>query len=131
MKEAQRFGWKPKIVGHNTVADPVVLDLAGAEALEGVCVNLTTAVDSMDKPAVKNANEILAKYYPQTKPGCYYPYLGMAGPTTAGLSLWRITLAHEARGDVRGPRCVPVACLVDCRRPSPQPAKVGAPALSY
>ena len=32
----------------------------------------------MDTPAVKNANEILAKYYPQTKPG-YYPYLGMAG----------------------------------------------------
>jgi branched-chain amino acid transport system substrate-binding protein len=78
VKEAQRLGWKPKIVGHNTVADPVVLDLAGAEALEGVYVNLMTAVDSMDTAAVKNANEILAKYYPQTKPG-YYPYLGMAG----------------------------------------------------
>jgi branched-chain amino acid transport system substrate-binding protein len=78
VKEAQRLGWKPKIVGHNTVADPVVLDLAGAEALEGVYVNLMTAVDSMDTPAVKNANKILAKYYPQTKPG-YYPYLGMAG----------------------------------------------------
>jgi ABC-type branched-subunit amino acid transport system substrate-binding protein len=78
VKEAQRLGWKPKIVGHNTVADPVVLDLAGGEALEGVYVNLMTAVDSMDTPAVKNANKILAKYYPQTKPG-YYPYLGMAG----------------------------------------------------
>jgi branched-chain amino acid transport system substrate-binding protein len=78
VKEAQRLGWKPKIVGHNTVADPVVLDLAGAEALEGVYVNLMTAVDSMDTPTVKKANEILAKYYPQTKPG-YYPYLGMAG----------------------------------------------------
>jgi branched-chain amino acid transport system substrate-binding protein len=78
VKEAQRLGWKPKVVGHNTVADPVVLDLAGAEALEGVYVNLMTAVDSMDTPAVKNANKILAKYYPQTKPG-YYPYLGMAG----------------------------------------------------
>ena len=78
VKEAQRLGWKPKIVGHNTVADPVVLDLAGAEALEGVYVNLMTALDSMDTPAVKDANKILAKYYPQTKPG-YYPYLGMAG----------------------------------------------------
>lgn len=78
VKEAQRLGWKPKIVGHNTVADPVVLDLAGAEALEGVYVNLMTAVDSMDTPEVKKANEILAKYYPKTKPG-YYPYLGMAG----------------------------------------------------
>jgi branched-chain amino acid transport system substrate-binding protein len=78
VKEAQRLGWKPSIVGHNTVADPVVVDLAGAEALEGVYVNLMTAVDSMDSPAVKKANEVLAKYYPQTKPG-YYPYLGMAG----------------------------------------------------
>jgi hypothetical protein len=56
----------------------VVLDLAGPAAVEGVYVNLMTAVDNMDKPAVKQANEILAKYYPQTKPG-YYPYLGMAG----------------------------------------------------
>lgn len=78
LKEAQRLGWKPKIIGHNTMADPVVLDLAGAEALESVYVNLMTAVDTLDKPAVKKANEILAKYYPQTKPG-YYPYLGMAG----------------------------------------------------
>jgi len=77
-KEAQRLGWKPKMVGHNTVADPVVLDLAGPEALEGIYVNLMTAVSSMDTPAVKQANELLAKYYPQTKPG-YYPYLGMAG----------------------------------------------------
>ena len=78
LKEAQRLGWKPKIVGHNTVADPVVLDLAGPEALEGVYVNLMTAVDTMGTPAVKKADEILAKHYPKTKPG-YYPYLGMAG----------------------------------------------------
>lgn len=77
-KEAQRLGWKPKMVGHNTVADPVILSLAGPEALEGIYVNLMTAVPTMDTPAVKQANEILAKYYPQTKPG-YYPYLGMAG----------------------------------------------------
>jgi branched-chain amino acid transport system substrate-binding protein len=78
VKEAQRLGWSPKIIGHNTVADPVVFDLAGADALEGVYVNLMTAVSTMDKPAVKKANEILAKYYPKIKPG-YYPYLGMAG----------------------------------------------------
>lgn len=77
MKEAQKLGWKPKVVGHNTMADPVVIDLAG-DALEGIHVNLMTAVDSMDKPQVKQANEILAKYSPKTKPG-YYPYLGMAG----------------------------------------------------
>lgn len=77
MKEAQKLGWKPKVVGHNTMADPVVIDLAG-DALEGIHVNLMTAVDSMDRPQVKLANEILAKYSPKTKPG-YYPYLGMAG----------------------------------------------------
>lgn len=77
MKEAQKLGWKPKVVGHNTMADPVVIDLAG-DALEGVYVNLMTAVDTMKRPAVKQANEILAKYSPKTKPG-YYPYLGMAG----------------------------------------------------
>ncbi|MGB7855543.1 MAG: ABC transporter substrate-binding protein, partial [Pseudolabrys sp.] len=76
--EAQRLGWKPKMIGHNTMADPIVLDLAGPETLEGIYVNLMTAVSSMDTPAVKNANKILAKYYPRTKPG-YYPYLGMAG----------------------------------------------------
>jgi hypothetical protein len=32
----------------------------------------------MDRPQVKQANEILSKYSPKTKPG-YYPYLGMAG----------------------------------------------------
>jgi len=78
MKEMQRLGWKSNVVGHNTMADPIVLELAGADVLEGVKVNLMTAVDTMDKPAVKKANEILAKYYPNTKPG-YYPYLGMAG----------------------------------------------------
>jgi ABC-type branched-subunit amino acid transport system substrate-binding protein len=77
MQEAQKLGWKPKIVGHNTMADPVVIGLAG-NALEGIHVNLMTAVDSMDRPQVKLANEILAKYSPKTKPG-YYPYLGMAG----------------------------------------------------
>jgi branched-chain amino acid transport system substrate-binding protein len=77
MKEAQKLGWKPKVVGHNTMADPVVTDLAG-DALEGIYVNLMTAVDSMNTPQVKQANEILAKYAPRTKPG-YYPYLGMAG----------------------------------------------------
>jgi branched-chain amino acid transport system substrate-binding protein len=77
MKEAQKLGWKPKVVGHNTMADPVVIDLAG-DALEGIFVNLMTAADTMDRPQVKLANEILAKYSPRTKPG-YYPYLGMAG----------------------------------------------------
>ncbi len=77
LKEAQKLGWKPKFIGHNTMADPVVTDLAG-DALEGVYVNLMTAVDSMETPQVKTANAILAKYAPKTRPG-YYPYLGMAG----------------------------------------------------
>lgn len=77
MKEAQRLAWKPRVVGHNTMADPTVLDLAG-DAIEGVHVNLITAAETMNKDAVREANQILAKYYPKTKPG-YYPYLGMAG----------------------------------------------------
>src|SRR5262249_16929065 len=91
--------WTPKIIGHNTVADPVVLDLAGAEALEGIYVNLMTAVSTMDKPAVKTANEVLAKYYPQTKPG-YYPYLGMAG----GIII--IEAMKHAGGDLTGPKVI-------------------------
>jgi ABC-type branched-subunit amino acid transport system substrate-binding protein len=78
MKEAQRLGWKPKVVAHSNMADPVVIDLAGPEALEGIYVNLISAAPNMDKASVKKANEILAKYHPQTKPG-HYPYLGMAG----------------------------------------------------
>ena len=77
MKEAQRLGWKPQVVAHNTMADALMVELAG-NALEGVNVNLMTAVGSMATPGVQKANEILAKYYPQTKPG-FYPYLGMAG----------------------------------------------------
>jgi ABC-type branched-subunit amino acid transport system substrate-binding protein len=78
MTEVQRLGWKPKVVAHNTVADPVIIDLAGADTLEGVYVSLIAAVDSMDNPAVKKANDILAQYSPETRPG-YYSYLGMAG----------------------------------------------------
>jgi hypothetical protein len=55
-------------------------------------------------PAVKKANEVLAKYYPQTKPG-YYPYLGMAGGIIiveamkrAGKDLTRVTVvSHHSR----------------------------------
>jgi len=103
LKEAQKLGWKPKIVGHNTMADPVVIDLAGS-ALEGIHVNLMTAVDTMDRPAVKKANEILAKYSPKTRPG-YYPYLGMAGAMifveaarAAGPDLTREKLIHALEG---------------------------------
>lgn len=77
MLEAEKMGWDIKTVAHNTMADPIVVDLAG-DALEGMHVNLMTAVSTMDRPTVKLANELLAKYYPDTKPG-YYPYLGMAG----------------------------------------------------
>jgi len=37
-----------------------------------------TAVDSLEDPKVKQANEILAEHAPNIQPG-YYPYLGMAG----------------------------------------------------
>jgi branched-chain amino acid transport system substrate-binding protein len=77
LKEAQRLGWRPKFISANTMGDPITVELAGP-ALEGVIVNLITAVETMDSPLVKKANEILAKYYPNTKPG-YWAYTGMAG----------------------------------------------------
>ena len=104
-----------KMIGHNTVADPVVLDLAGPEALEGIYVNLMTAVSSMDTPAVKNANEILAKYYPQTKPG-YYPYLGMAGGIIIVEAMKRAGAELTApSSSVRSSRLA-ISSLVSCRR---------------
>jgi len=77
LQEAQKLGWKPNFVAMNTMGDPITADLAGS-ALEGVVVNLFVAVDTMDNPQVKQANQILAKYYPNTKPG-YWSYMGMAG----------------------------------------------------
>ena len=43
-----------------------------------VVVILFTATETMDTPAVKQANEMMAKYHPETKPG-YWCYLGIAG----------------------------------------------------
>ena len=77
LQEAQKLGWKPKFAAMNTMGDPVTADLAGS-ALDGVVINLFVAVDTMDNPKVKEANQILAKYSPNTKPG-YFSYMGMAG----------------------------------------------------
>lgn len=77
VKEAEKLGWKPKFVALNTMGDPIAQQLAGS-ALEGLVVNVFTAVETMTDPAVVTANEILARYHPQTKPG-YWTYLGMAG----------------------------------------------------
>jgi ABC-type branched-subunit amino acid transport system substrate-binding protein len=77
LKEAEKAGWKPKFIAMNTMGDPILGELAGSAA-EGLTINIMTAVDTMDNPAVKQANEILAKYYPNTRPG-YYTYLGAAG----------------------------------------------------
>jgi branched-chain amino acid transport system substrate-binding protein len=77
LKEADKMGWKPKFMAMNTMGDPILNDLAGPAA-DGLVVNIMTAVETMDNPTVKQTNEILAKYYPNTRPG-YYSYLGMAG----------------------------------------------------
>jgi ABC-type branched-subunit amino acid transport system substrate-binding protein len=76
-KEAQRLGWKPAMLASNTMGDPVTLDLGG-DSLEGLQVILFTALETMDTPAVKEANALVTKYHPQTKPG-YWSYLGIAG----------------------------------------------------
>ena len=77
LQEAQKLGWKPNFIALNTMGDPITADLAGG-SLEGVVINLFVAVDTMNHPKVKEANEILAKYAPKTKPG-YWSYMGMAG----------------------------------------------------
>jgi ABC-type branched-subunit amino acid transport system substrate-binding protein len=77
LKEAQRLSWKPKFLAHNTMADPITYDLAG-DALEGTSVLLFSATKNMNTPAVKEANAIVAKYFPQTQPG-YWTSLGMGG----------------------------------------------------
>jgi branched-chain amino acid transport system substrate-binding protein len=76
-KEAQRLGWKPTMVATNTMGDPITVELGGA-SIEGMEVILFTAIETMDTPAVKQANTIVAKYHPETKPG-YWTYLGIAG----------------------------------------------------
>jgi branched-chain amino acid transport system substrate-binding protein len=77
LTEAQRLGWKPQFLAQNTMGDPITVDLAGP-ALEGVRIILFTAIETMDTPAVKEANAIVQKYHPETKPG-YWTYLGIAG----------------------------------------------------
>jgi branched-chain amino acid transport system substrate-binding protein len=77
LQEATKLGWKPQFIAMNTMADPIVADLAGDSA-NGLICNIMTAVDVMDNPQVRQANEILKKYNPQTRPG-YFAYLGFAG----------------------------------------------------
>ncbi len=80
LAEAARLGWKPQFVAQNTMGDPITADLAGP-ALEDVRVILFTAIETMDTPAVKEANAMVTKYHPETKPG-YWTYLGIAGAKT-------------------------------------------------
>lgn len=77
LTEAQRLGWRPQFLAQNTMGDPITADLAGT-ALNGVRVILFTAIETMDTAAVKEANAVIQKYHPQTKPG-YWTYLGIAG----------------------------------------------------
>lgn len=77
LQEAAKLGWKPKFIGLNTMGDPYTGELAGS-AIDGVTVAIFTAVNTMQNDLVKQANEIIVKYHPQTKPG-YWTYLGYAG----------------------------------------------------
>lgn len=77
IQEAAKLNWKPQFIAMNTMADPIVADLAG-ESADGLIANIMTAVDVMENAQVRQANEILKKYNPQTRPG-YFAYLGFAG----------------------------------------------------
>jgi branched-chain amino acid transport system substrate-binding protein len=75
MKEAEKQGWKPKMVGPAQLSDPIIVELAGS-ALEGLDIVFDVALPNM--PEAKEANDILAKYAPNTRPG-YFAYNGMIG----------------------------------------------------
>ncbi|MFC3678425.1 ABC transporter substrate-binding protein [Ferrovibrio xuzhouensis] len=77
LKEAQKMGWKTNFLAPQLMGDPVAVDLAGS-AIEGLYVNLYAAIESMDTPMVKLANQVMAKYAPNTPVG-YWSYIGMAG----------------------------------------------------
>ncbi len=77
LKEAQKLDWKTNFLAPQLMADPIGIELAGS-AIEGLYVNLYAAIDVMDTPQVKLANQVMAKYAPNTPVG-YWSYIGMAG----------------------------------------------------
>ena len=106
LQEAAKLGWKPKFIGLNTMGDPYTGELAGS-SIDGVTVAIFTAVDTMPNEKVQEANKVILKYHPNTKPG-YWTYLGYAGAAVfaegakiAGPELTREKLiaAIETMGD--------------------------------
>jgi len=77
LREAQRLAWAPGFLAQNTMGDPITAELAG-DALNDTRIILFTAIETMDTPAVVEANAIVNKYHPETKAG-YWTYLGIAG----------------------------------------------------
>lgn len=75
INEAAKQGWNPKYVGPSQLSDPLMVELAGKN-VDGTEIIFDVALQN--SPAASKANEILAKYAPQTRPG-YFAYNGMIG----------------------------------------------------
>lgn len=75
INEAAKQGWKPKYVGPSQLTDPLMVELSG-DNVNGTEIIYDVALQN--SPAASEANAILAKYAPQTRPG-YFAYNGMIG----------------------------------------------------
>lgn len=85
LKEAQKMGWKPNMVGANPIAHPDTGRLAG-DAVNGLYVVFYTALGDFTDPLTVEKINILKKYSPEAVVG-YYAFHGMVGAilTTEGL----------------------------------------------
>ncbi len=75
VNEAAKQGWQPKYVGSSPISDPLMAELAAKNADD---INIVFDVALPNMPESAKANEILAKYTSQTRPG-YFVYNGMIG----------------------------------------------------
>jgi ABC-type branched-subunit amino acid transport system substrate-binding protein len=75
--EAEKMGWKTNVIATQQLGDDVAKRLAGS-AINGLYLELYSAVTAMKTPAVEQAISILQKYAPKTPAG-YWAFMGMAG----------------------------------------------------
>jgi branched-chain amino acid transport system substrate-binding protein len=100
--ERKRLGWNVPVVNVFFGKSPKVPELAGNDAVEGVY--FSTIFRDFDSPApqIKEAKEILAKYYPQEQPDPIHLW-GFTGAQVFTEAMKRMT---EAGGDITRDRLV-------------------------
>ncbi|MBV5262675.1 ABC transporter substrate-binding protein [Pinisolibacter aquiterrae] len=88
LREAKKVGWKTSFLAPQLMADKITRDLGG-DALDGMYVNLYSAVRTMDTPVVKTGVAALAEFAPSTPPD-YWAFIGMSGAHLFVTALSRI-----------------------------------------